>query len=109
MPIIRTMWSDIMSTTTDNQMRALTRVSRCSEFQLNFFECLEAYGARAYANKCKDFYNDYLECGRARKQELYVEEMRRERIRQVVRGERKPTEFWGKKIPADAFQDGPFH
>ncbi|CAG2115317.1 unnamed protein product [Medioppia subpectinata] len=83
---------------------------RCAEFQLNAVECLEAYGAKRGRRVCSRYLDDYQECIRGYKQSQRVNEMTKERLKQVMRGERTLDNYHDKvKPPRDAYQFGPFH
>lgn len=109
MPIFRSWFTDVMSSMSDSQMQGMQNNYHCADFQMNFFECLEAYGSHSARTKCADFYDDYRECGLNKKQKFYIQEMRRERLRQLAHGERKASNYWGPKIPDDAFINSLFH
>lgn len=56
-------WSELFNSGESPHIRELGERSKCSDFELNAKECLEAYGAVRGARYCKDFLEDWYECG----------------------------------------------
>lgn len=82
----------------------------CGDFEQDSLECLEAYGSRRGKKLCKNFLDDYRECMFNFLQRERVFQMKRERIKQVLRGERKAFELFDPiKPPRDSYTYGPFY
>ncbi|KAI7690280.1 hypothetical protein SSS_03557 [Sarcoptes scabiei] len=93
----------------DFAMRDYNTMIHCNTLEQDALECLEAYGSRRGSRLCKEFIADFTECVTQFYQVERVTQMKRERIKQVLRGERKPMEVFDSiKPPRDSFQHGPF-
>lgn len=77
------------------------RRSKCSELELNTVECLEAYGMTKGATKCAQYMEDLNECRYQRIRLARFFAMRRERQRQVLRGERKLQDYYAERTKYD--------
>ncbi|XP_053210893.1 uncharacterized protein LOC128394581 [Panonychus citri] len=86
----------------------LGRSELCNEFYLNYNECMEAYGRTRGFAPCEPFRTDFFECKNATKAILRHRRVRVERIRQVLEGERKMKDFWGRRPESDSFIPEPF-
>mgnify|MGYP000094206009 CR=1 FL=1 len=123
----------------DLTSKHLTKQQECGDLEQDTLECLEAYGARRGHKLCKEFLDDYTECmfhfmqvsfflswktyqilfdrsiltpilfiSKIQKERSF--QMKRERLKQVMRGERKPLEVFDPiKPPRDSYQSGPFY
>ncbi|OTF70881.1 NADH:ubiquinone oxidoreductase-like protein [Euroglyphus maynei] len=94
----------------DITSKHLVKQQECGDMEQDTLECLEAYGVRRGHKLCKDFLDDYTECMLQfmQKERNYL--MKRERLKQVMRGERKPMEVFDSiKPPRDSYQTGPFY
>lgn len=59
---------------------------RCADFELKFFECMEAYGIPRGHRHCSDLFEDYHECASRSKQRERVRILTDERQRQYKAG-----------------------
>ncbi|XP_054153564.1 uncharacterized protein LOC128952234 [Oppia nitens] len=108
--IFRSNVTDIFGHLMSAQCQIGNAKPRCAEFQMNAFECLEAYGAHRGRKVCLNFLKDFFECTYGLAQGQRANEMTKERLKQVMRGERSLADFHDKvKPPRDAIQWGPFH
>ncbi|KAH7646446.1 NADH dehydrogenase (ubiquinone) 15 kDa subunit [Dermatophagoides farinae] len=94
----------------DISSKTLQKQQECGDLEQDTLECLEAYGVRRGKKLCNDFLEDYKECMLQTMQRERNFLMKRERLKQVMRGERKPMEVFDPiKPPRDAYQSGPFY
>jgi len=108
--IFRSNWTEMWGHSHSGQCQIGNAKPRCAEFQLNAIECLEAYGAHRGRAHCQNFLDDYVECLHGFNQLQRVTEMKKERVKQVMRGERSVNNFYDRvKPPRDSLQFGPFH
>ena len=108
MPIIRHPANELFGYNFHSQSRTAGHRSCCADMELNAYECLEAYGGTRGAIVCKTLLDDYHECVSGFKSIRRAEEIHKERIRQVARGEKPITQFWGPKMPNDSYVPPPF-
>lgn len=80
----------------------------CSDLEMNAVECLEAYGTHKGVQKCWKYMEDFNECKQSSIRLMRRIIMREERAKQVLKGERKPSEFWGPKYSYDSFYTDTF-
>lgn len=59
---------------------------RCADFELRYFECMEAYGIPRGYKKCSDMFEDYRECHVQSKQRARIGAIKTERQRQYKAG-----------------------
>ncbi|XP_074594769.1 NADH dehydrogenase (ubiquinone) 15 kDa subunit [Brevipalpus obovatus] len=84
-----------------NRRRAMG-YDKCANIQLNWAECMEAYGRERGDLACKLFYEDLQECIHGTKQILRQKRLKAERWRQVLDGERKYSDLYSTKQPTAA-------
>ena len=101
--MLRTQWTEMVGYLDNNQYRYKGEKPRCGEMELNALECLESYGWSRGERYCKDYMDDFSECVSQRKTMRRIMLMRRERIRQTVNGDRKPSEYWGYLPNRDSY------
>lgn len=83
-PVVRTIIADMFGLVDQRQESEI-----CSDFELRFAECLEAYGYPKGETKCLPYLRDLRECLFGAKQVRRCELMKRERERQWSTGELK--------------------
>ncbi|XP_015516645.1 NADH dehydrogenase [ubiquinone] iron-sulfur protein 5 [Neodiprion pinetum] len=59
---------------------------RCKDYELHFYECMEAYGIPKGYKKCSDMFEDYHECLTLGKQKARVQAIAQEQARQYKEG-----------------------
>lgn len=117
-PFLRIPLTDFTSSLMNMQM-----YERCGNFEMNYIDCLEAYGGERGKTKCKDLLEDLRECCTREKQFLRIkvipsniriinrfsllmlifQAMRDERKRQYEAGERKKEELYAESPKHDAY------
>ena len=86
------------------QYRRGTGWDQCANIQLNWSECMEAYGRERGDIACRLFFEDLQECVHGTKRQLRYRRVKAERFRQVLDGERKYSELFMEARPcADSF------
>lgn len=75
----------------------------CSEIEMNTVECLEAYGVTKGMTKCAQYMEDLRECRYSRYRQLRYTAMKLERQKQILKGERKPSEMFMPSYSYDAY------
>lgn len=127
MVFLRSVWSEFNGFYENSQFRSRGRLPKCADFELNAFECMEAYGYYRGERYCKTYLDDFEECLTSLKQVRLtfavmkisnpaflsrqmrrVELMQIERYKQVKNGERGLSDFWGPNPPRDSYIYGPF-
>jgi len=86
------------------------RYQECNELEQDAIDCMNAYGVKRGSKLCESYLLDYKECTMQLMQKVRSNLMRRERLKQILRGERKLIDcFDSIKVPRDAYQTGPFY
>jgi len=62
--------------------------TRCEQFELNFYRCVEAFGLIASKRMCDLEYRDLYECAYQPKQKARILSMKKERMKQFLDGKR---------------------
>lgn len=83
-PYMRTPLSDLTAQLFNHQ-----QYDKCAVLEVNYLECLEAYGVDLGKTKCDEVARDFSECYLMSKQMARVVAMKAERQRQFKAGERK--------------------
>lgn len=83
-PYFRTPFTDIFGSIINHQ-----QYGKCTRFEMNMMECLEAYGLDKGKVRCADLIDDFNECHYMTKQYLRHMAMEAERERQFKAGEIK--------------------
>ncbi|RWS13276.1 hypothetical protein B4U79_10355 [Dinothrombium tinctorium] len=109
MVICRTWVTEITSQHPNNQFRKRTYVPPCTELEMNMVECIEAYGIPASHHMCQAYINDFGECVHHEMAMRRSQIMQRERVKQILKGKRKPSEVFGPKPDPNAYLPGPFN
>uniref|UniRef100_T1JLL9 Uncharacterized protein n=1 Tax=Strigamia maritima TaxID=126957 RepID=T1JLL9_STRMM len=97
-PVIRTPFTDIFGRFFTNQGHG-----QCRDFELNFYECMEAYGLPRGWKKCDDYYEDFMECLSHDKRRKRIELMQAERLRQYKDGERDRRNYYAAPPKWDSY------
>lgn len=84
------------------------RKQPCADVELNWVECLEAYGIINGRAKCKKFQEDLNECKHSRIRKMRFFAMKAERYKKILRGELTWAERVGKPYAYDSFIYGTF-
>lgn len=80
----------------------------CADFELNYIECLEAYGAAHGGMKCTKFMEDFQECKGARIRKMRHWIMKEEKMKKLIKGEIAYKDRLGKPYSYDAYISGTF-
>ncbi|XP_012261022.2 NADH dehydrogenase [ubiquinone] iron-sulfur protein 5 [Athalia rosae] len=80
-PVFRTPITDITGSLINFQQQ-----KRCADFEMNFVECMEAYGIPRGYRKCSDLFEDLHECATHNTQQMRVNAIRDERHKQYKAG-----------------------
>lgn len=84
-----------------SQVRSLQFLKQCAQYELQYVDCLEAYGYHKGKKECRLILEDMYECAIKIKRLRRIEAMKQERLRQYQNGERdKP---WAETPPLDLF------
>lgn len=86
-----------------SQYRHGSYMAPCADFEMNHVECMEAYGYPRSEIACRMFQEDLLECMTSYKRGIRIHRLRSERVRQVLAGERKFSEYHGTRPFADSY------
>lgn len=97
-PAFRTPMTDLVGSVMTHQTG-----SRCADFEMRAMECLEAYGVQRGRVRCVDYLDDLRECTFKIKQLARVSEMRVERHRQWLMGERSSEDHYAPPARSDAY------
>lgn len=89
--------------TRHSQFRNGSYVQPCADFEMNYVECMEAYGYPRAEIACRMFQEDLWECTTGYKRMFRVIRLRSERARQVLEGERHWKDFHGRRPEADSY------
>ena len=119
----------------DPMSKTRLKQRECGDLEMDALECMNTYGFLRGNKLCTSYVQDYRECVRQLaqvsvippafqspvlninsfittpiRQVQRVAIMKRERVKQVLRGERKMSEIYDSiQPPRDAFQFGPFY
>lgn len=80
----------------------------CADMELNWAECMEAYGAINGPSRCKKFHEDLNECKHTRLRTMRAYAMSLERYKKIMKGELTFKERHGKPYAYDSFIYGTF-
>lgn len=72
-----------------HHVRGLQSMKECSQYELKYMECMEAYGYQRGKEKCRLILEDMYECAFKLKRLQRVYLMQGERLRQFKNGERE--------------------
>ncbi|KAG0729004.1 hypothetical protein GWK47_031259 [Chionoecetes opilio] len=97
-PAFRTPMTDLVGGLITHQSGA-----RCADFEMRAMECLEAYGVQRGRVRCVDYLDDLRECAFQHKQIARAKEMRFERHRQWVMGERSSADHYAPGAQSDSY------
>uniref|UniRef100_A0A336MC26 CSON014888 protein n=1 Tax=Culicoides sonorensis TaxID=179676 RepID=A0A336MC26_CULSO len=97
-PLLRSPFTDLTTGMINCQY-----FDKCGERELAMMECLEAYGVERGKQKCKMLIEDFQECFTMRKQLMRANEMRLERHRQHLMGERFSENKYARPPKEDAY------
>lgn len=84
------------------------RKGTCGDFELNYVECLEAYGLVRGLETCLKYHEDLQECRSNYLKDARAKMMDFERYKKIAKGEIPFKERHGKPVPYDAFITGTF-
>lgn len=84
------------------------RRSPCGDFELNYVECLEAYGISKGNHVCHKYLEDLTECKSQGLTIMRVQMMSLERDKKILKGEIPFSKRYSEPIPYDAFVYGSF-
>lgn len=84
------------------------RIQRCSMFELNATECLEAYGIHKGRELCSKFFEDFQECRTGKMAELRRNIMMAEMYKKILKGEKKLKDRY-LNTPWDSYVEGTFY
>jgi len=82
-------------------VRSLQNLRECAPYELQYMDCMEAYGYHKGKEKCRLILEDMYECAMKIKRMRRVYAMEKERQRQLKNGERK--ELYEETPPLDLF------
>ncbi|KAL7642183.1 UNVERIFIED_CONTAM: hypothetical protein RMT77_006744 [Armadillidium vulgare] len=77
-------------------IRTAQRSLRCRDFELQFFDCLQAYGVDNYKSqvKCNDYLEDFYECLDAQKAAARWRMMVWKRQKEYILGKRTKEDYY---------------
>lgn len=81
---------------------------KCADFEMNYVECLEAYGLSRGFEECKKWYDDYRECKYNRLSVMRRVIMDAHHVKKLVKGERDWDKKMGEPYAYDAYIAGTF-
>lgn len=84
------------------------RKGPCGDMELNYVECLEAYGVAKGKRMCYKYQEDLQECLSANIRKMRETIMYNERVKQLASGKRSLDEFYVERIPYDSYVFGSF-
>ncbi|UYV70614.1 Ndufs5 [Cordylochernes scorpioides] len=79
----------------------------CNDFELNLYQCFEAYGTRQGIKVCRDEYDDMKECLYGNTQRFRLMAMDKERRRQYWLGKRK--QHYQEDPPLESYKNPNFY
>jgi len=82
-------------------IRSLQNLRECAPYELQYIDCMEAYGYHKGKEKCRLILEDMYECAMKIKRMRRIYVMEQERQRQFKNGERK--ERYEETPPLDLF------
>lgn len=82
-------------------VRNLQFLKECAQYELQYVDCMEAYGYHRGKKQCRLLLEDMYECAMKIKRIRRVEAMHAERKRQYKNGER--DKLWAETPPLDQF------
>lgn len=85
------------------------RLEPCSIFELNTYECYEAYGLRNGKMMCAKFLEDLEECRSGNISHLRRKIMQAETAKKILKGQIQFKDRVLKTTPWDAFVSGTFY
>lgn len=80
----------------------------CADFEMNYVECMEAYGLIRGTTKCLKYREDYDECKSDNLKNARALLIKYERYKKVAKGEISFKERRGEPVPYDAYVSGTF-
>lgn len=81
----------------------------CSMFELNAYECLEAYGLKTGMNLCVKFFEDLEECRTGQISIWRQRIMDLESTKKIFKGQMKLKDKYMNDTPWDAYIGGTFY
>lgn len=84
-----------------------TRIKNCAMFELNYAECLEAYGSIKGKYLCAKFKDDFVECTHGGLREYRNKVLQEQRVKRYLKGESK--QFRGPPLILNGHVDGTFY
>ncbi|XP_072755409.1 NADH dehydrogenase [ubiquinone] iron-sulfur protein 5 [Anoplolepis gracilipes] len=76
-------------------------LKECAQYELQYMDCMEAYGYHKGKKQCRLILDDMYECVMKIKRLRRIEVMQKERYRQYKNGERE--KLWAETPPLDLF------
>ncbi|XP_029170469.1 NADH dehydrogenase [ubiquinone] iron-sulfur protein 5 [Nylanderia fulva] len=82
-------------------VRNLQFLKECAQYELQYVDCMEAYGGHRGQKQCRLILEDMYECAMRNKRIRRIEMMHQERRRQYKNGEKE--KLWAETPPLDLF------